>query len=135
MGGELDGLKILAAEDNRSSLGLAMTLVRLAGGSPTGVNNGKEAVDAVCSGQFDAVLMDVQMPVMDGLQATQAIRDREATSGTRRLPIIGVTAHALPEHARMCREAGMDAVVTKPVDPVRFAATVRSLLDSCWQPE
>lgn len=126
--GVLDGVSVLIAEDNPPSLQLAMTLVRLAGGAPTGVVNGKDAVDAVASEQYGVVLMDVQMPLMDGLDATRSIRERECETGDR-LFIIGVTAHAMTEHVNRCHEAGMDAVITKPIDPGSFAAAIRAFLD------
>ncbi|MDO8847553.1 MAG: response regulator [Coriobacteriia bacterium] len=129
MGGLLDGVTFLIAEDNPPSLRLVMTLVTLAGGTPTGVVNGNEAVEAAAAGQFDIVLMDVKMPLVDGLEATRAIRDREKDTGDH-LFIVGVTAHAMAEHVSDCHEAGMDAVITKPLDPVGFAQAIRDLLDA-----
>ena len=77
-------------------------------------NNGKEAISAVTSQQFDIVLMDVEMPEMDGLEATAAIRTWEKSRG-KHVPIIAMTAHAMKSHREMCLEAGMDDYVSKPI--------------------
>jgi CheY-like chemotaxis protein len=76
--------------------------------------DGEAAVEAVRNGSYEAVLMDIQMPRMDGYQATQAIRAWEARTGRRRLPIIALTAHALPADRARCLAAGMDDYVVKP---------------------
>ena len=86
------------------------------------VENGTQAVEAVRSGQFDVVLMDVQMPEMDGLQATREIRRWEA--GSSRIPIIALTAHAMADDEHRCLEAGMDGYLAKPID----AAALRKAL-------
>ena len=78
------------------------------------VQNGQQALEAVGQQDFDVVLMDVQMPVMDGFQATQAIR-KLADPKKARLPIIAMTAHALKGDAERCLEAGMDGYISKPV--------------------
>jgi CheY-like chemotaxis protein len=71
--------------------------------------------------------MDVQMPILDGYDATREIRRRESLSGDH-VVVIGVTAHAMPEHIQACLTAGMDAVITKPIDPGTFAQTVKEHL-------
>jgi len=76
--------------------------------------NGIKAVQLALAGGFDLVLMDCQMPEMDGYDATRAIRRWEADAGRRPLPIVAVTANAFVEDAQKCRESGMDAVLTKP---------------------
>ena len=76
--------------------------------------NGREAVDSLARATYDAVLMDCEMPEMDGYEATRALRLKEQGGG-RHLPVIALTGHATSEAERMCKEAGMDAVVTKPV--------------------
>lgn len=119
----LENKRILVAEDNEPSLELALILLRSAGAEATGVTNGREAVELVRSERFDAVLMDVQMPLMDGKAATQAIREAETTGDTR-IAIIGLTAHAMREQHEACIESGMDAVITKPLDTATFAPTV-----------
>jgi two-component system, sensor histidine kinase and response regulator len=91
--------------------------------------NGREAVAAQEAGGFDLILMDVQMPEMDGLAATAAIRRAEAAAG-RRTPIIAVTAHAMEGDRERCLEAGMDDYLPKPIQPARLAA----LLDRALGP-
>jgi two-component system sensor histidine kinase/response regulator len=85
-----------------------------AGHDVVAVSNGREALTALGHQQFDLVLMDVQMPEMDGLEATAAIRARERFSGTR-LPIFAMTAHAMAGDQERCLTAGMDGSVAKPV--------------------
>jgi CheY-like chemotaxis protein len=86
-------------------------LLEPAGVELTSVENGAEAVEALAAGSFDLVLMDMQMPVMDGLTAIRAIRATE----TRRTPIWALSANALPEHVRASAEAGADGHLTKPI--------------------
>jgi CheY-like chemotaxis protein len=90
--------------------------------------DGVEAIDAASRGDFDLILMDVQMPVMDGLTATRRIREMEDAGG-RRIPIIAMTANVLPEQVARCLEAGMDDHIGKPIDP---AALIETL--SRWGP-
>ena len=92
----------------------AIKLLEREGHRVTVANNGKEAVALWESGRFDLVLMDVQMPEMDGLDATRAIRAREKDKKAR-TPIIAMTANAMAGDREMCIEAGMDGYVTKPV--------------------
>lgn len=126
-GGILDGVSILVAEDNEPSLELALVLLRVAGASVTGVPDGAAALERFAARRFDALLMDVQMPVLDGYEATREIRQRESQSGDH-VVVIGVTAHAMPEHIEACLAAGMDAVITRPIDPGTFAQTVKEHL-------
>jgi len=114
-------LSILVADDNRTNQKVIAKILERAGHAVTMVEDGEAALDALESGPFDAVLMDVNMPRLDGLEATKLYRLTEL--GGARLPIIALTADATPEMARSCIEAGMDACVTKPVEP-------RLLLDS-----
>ncbi len=110
-------LRLLMAEDNEVNRRLIVRLLEKRGHSVTVAVNGREALDILDLrglSAFDAVLMDVQMPVLDGLRATAMIREREETTGTH-LAIIGVTAHAREEDRRRCLEAGMDGFVTKPI--------------------
>src|SRR5258706_11803206 len=105
--------KVLVAEDNPVNRKLAASILQRAGHNAILVTNGKEAVDAVKREQFDVVLMDVQMPVMGGFEATRLIREHEGPSGGR-MPIIAVTAHAMKGDREACFAAGMDGFPPKP---------------------
>ena len=108
------GARVLLVEDNEINQQVAGEILEAAGLSVSLANNGQEAVEAVKKGDFDAVLMDVQMPVMDGYTATREIRNREDEI---RIPIIAMTAHALAGDREKSLEAGMDDHVSKPIDP------------------
>ena len=112
-------LRVLVAEDNAVNQKLAWSILQRAGHIVVVVPNGREAVDAMLRERFDAVLMDVQMPVMGGFEATRLIRDLEAGSG-RRTPIIAVTARAMKGDREACLEAGMDGFVPKPIQSARL---------------
>ncbi|MFT5489369.1 MAG: signal transduction histidine kinase/DNA-binding response OmpR family regulator, partial [Alphaproteobacteria bacterium] len=106
--------KVLLAEDNEVNQEIAHAyLVRL-GCTVSIVENGRQAVDRFTEGTFDIILMDVQMPDMDGIEATRRIRDIEARSGAARTPIIAATAHAFQEDREKCILAGMDDFLSKP---------------------
>jgi CheY-like chemotaxis protein/HPt (histidine-containing phosphotransfer) domain-containing protein len=109
------GLRILLAEDNPVNQKLAVVLLQKAGFSVDVVENGLQAVGKVKEGKYNAVLMDVQMPEMNGLEATRRIR-REAELGAH-IPIIAMTAHALKGDLERCLKAGMDDYISKPLDP------------------
>lgn len=106
---------VLVVEDVPSLQKLLATVLRKAGHTVATAENGIEAVELTSRESFDAVLMDIQMPGMNGLDATRAIRAREADTG-QHLPIIAVTAHALMGDAQACRDAGTDAYLRKPVN-------------------
>ena len=110
----LRGSRVLLAEDEPISCALTQTLLQQAGVDVSVVENGIQAVEEIEKGDYGIVLMDVQMPVMDGLAATQKIRDRERGSG-RHQSIIALTAHALHGDRERCLQAGMDDYLTKPV--------------------
>jgi signal transduction histidine kinase/CheY-like chemotaxis protein len=116
-------LRVLVAEDNAVNQKLAWSILHRAGHIVVVVANGREAVDAMSRERFDAVLMDVQMPVMGGFDATRRIRDLEAGSG-RRTPIIAVTARAMKGDREACLEAGMDGFVPKPIQSARLLETL-----------
>jgi signal transduction histidine kinase/CheY-like chemotaxis protein len=108
------GLNVLLAEDNAVNARLVMATLLKHGHTVKTVQNGRQAVDAVPGGEFDVILMDVQMPEMDGLEATVAIRSAEAGSD-RHLPIVALTAHAMKGDEEACLRAGMDYYLSKPV--------------------
>jgi CheY-like chemotaxis protein len=107
-------LSILVAEDNPVNQRLAVRLLERQGHTVVVAGNGEEALAALEQRPFDLVLMDVQMPGMDGLQATASIRRREAVEGGH-VPIVAMTAHAMAGDRDRCLAAGMDAYVAKPV--------------------
>jgi two-component system sensor histidine kinase/response regulator len=107
-------LHILVAEDNSVNQRLAERLLEKRGHRVTLVGNGREAINAVEREMFDIVFMDVQMPELDGLEATIAIRKRERASGNR-VPVIALTAHAMKGDEERCLAAGMDGYLTKPI--------------------
>jgi CheY-like chemotaxis protein len=114
------GMRILLAEDNPVNQTLALRLLEKIGHSATLVSNGREAVEAVKSGTFDVILMDLQMPEMGGFEATQCIRELEAQR-QRYTPIVAMTAHAMQGDRERCLAAGMDGYVSKPIKPQALA--------------
>jgi CheY-like chemotaxis protein/HPt (histidine-containing phosphotransfer) domain-containing protein len=122
---------VLVAEDNAVNQRVIVRLLEKMGHIPILAYNGQEAVEAYESRPFDVVLMDVQMPVMDGLAATQAIRQSEARHpGRRRLPIMALTAYAMRGDRERCLAAGMDAYLTKPVKPDELATALNRLVET-----
>jgi two-component system sensor histidine kinase/response regulator len=117
-------LRILLAEDGLVNQKLAVGLLSNWGHSVTIANNGREAVEKWEDEPFDVVLMDVQMPELDGCEATREIRLREAGTG-QRIPIIAVTAHALAGDREKCLASGMDAYVEKPIQREKLAEAIR----------
>jgi signal transduction histidine kinase/DNA-binding response OmpR family regulator len=115
--------KILIAEDNAVNQRVAVSLLTKRGHDVTLVDNGVKAVEAVARETFDLVLMDVQMPEMDGLEATAAIRQREALSGGH-VRIVAMTAHALNGDSDRCLKSGMDGYLSKPLNAGRLYAMV-----------
>jgi two-component system, sensor histidine kinase and response regulator len=117
--------RILLAEDGLVNRKVAVSLLTKRGHHVTVVGNGQEAVEAVTQDHFDLVLMDVQMPVMDGFEATSIIRKWEKDTG-RRVPIIAMTAHAMKGDRERCMEAGMDGYVSKPFRPQELFQAVET---------
>ncbi|MGQ9732778.1 MAG: response regulator [Candidatus Zipacnadales bacterium] len=123
-----DGLRILLAEDNNVNQVLACKLLEKAGHSVTVANNGREALEELQRTPFDLVLMDVQMPEVDGLTATSIIREREVSLGGH-LPIIAMTAHAMKGDRERCLAAGMDDYVSKPLKAAELYTAIRRALN------
>jgi two-component system sensor histidine kinase/response regulator len=120
------GLHILVAEDNVINQKYAIGVLEKEGFTSVVVGNGKAAIAALESQSFDLVLMDVQMPEMDGFEATSAIRAREKFSGGR-TPIIAVTAHAMSGDRDKCLAAGMDAYISKPIRSAELIDAIAAL--------
>jgi two-component system, sensor histidine kinase and response regulator len=120
-------LRILLAEDSLTNQRLAVGILSKWGHKVTVANNGREAVAALEKEPFDLVLMDVQMPEMDGYQATAVIREREAGKNNR-LPIVAMTAHAMKGDREECLAAGMDAYVAKPIRRSELEQVIEEVL-------
>ncbi len=114
-------LHVLIAEDNRVNQRVAQLMLQQLNIGSTVVNDGHEAIDALKSRAFDLVLMDVQMPGLDGIEATRWLRDYEREAGKVRTPVLAMTAHALAEDRQRCLDCGMDDYLTKPVSLQRFS--------------
>jgi CheY-like chemotaxis protein/HPt (histidine-containing phosphotransfer) domain-containing protein len=112
----LQGRRILLVDDYAVNLEVARRHLEAGGHSVSLAGNGQEAIDAFGNGNYDLIFMDIQMPVMDGIEAAKRIRDIEKGSGSAsRIPIIALTAHAVREYIVACLEAGMDDYLIKPV--------------------
>ncbi|MGE0394353.1 MAG: response regulator, partial [Vicinamibacterales bacterium] len=120
------GARVLLVEDNEINQQVAREVLEQAGLVVVLANNGAEAVEAVKEARYDAVLMDIQMPVMDGHEATRAIRAMEQTSGAPPLPIIAMTAHAMAGDTERSRQAGMNDHVTKPINIDQLFTALRT---------
>jgi len=121
--------KILLAEDNAVNQTLAVRLLEKRGYTVTVAGDGRAAVEACEKNHFDIVLMDIQMPGMDGFEATAAIREKEKTTG-RHLPIVAMTAHAFKSDEKRCLAAGMDGYVSKPISIAELVLVLEALMSS-----
>jgi two-component system sensor histidine kinase RpfC len=119
-------LHILIADDNRTNQRVVAKILERAGHRTRVVGNGEEALDALEQADFDMVLMDVNMPVMNGLEATKLYRF--TALGLPHLPIVALTADITPEVAQRCSEAGMDACLTKPIEPARLLEVIETMV-------
>ena len=108
--------RILVAEDNGISTKVICGMLHKLGLQPDTAGNGEEALEAIKASPYDLVLMDCEMPVLDGFQATQRLREWEASMGCPRTPVVALTAHIFSEHRERAREAGMDGHMAKPVE-------------------
>lgn len=126
--GQIRPLRVLLAEDSVVNQKLVVGLLERHGHTVFVANNGKEALAALQSQDFDLVLMDLQMPEMDGLEATAAIRAKEKRTGSH-VPIVAITAHAMKEDRQRCLEAGMDEYLAKPIHAGQLFDTIQTVLD------
>lgn len=120
-------LNILLVEDNPLNVEAAMSFIRYYGHEAASANNGKEAISALTEQEYDLILMDLEMPEMDGIEATRRIRKGEAGEDRRNLPIVALTAHALVGAREKCLDAGMNDFLNKPVDFYEFGALLERL--------
>lgn len=119
-------LKILLVEDNLLNQKFAAAVVKKLGHQVVVAENGQIGLDLYLNEHFDLVLMDIQMPVMNGIEATKAIRKIEKEAGDdRHIPIIGITAYVMDHDRKNCLEAGMDEFMAKPYKPVQLEEKIR----------
>ncbi|MDA0710460.1 MAG: response regulator [bacterium] len=123
---------MLLAEDNPVNQRLATRLLEKEGHTVTVVDTGVKVLERLTEGAFDAILMDVQMPEMDGLKAAQAIREQEALSG-KHIPIFALTAHATVDDRQRCLQAGMDAYISKLILVEEFIGVLGQIGDKLGQ--
>jgi PAS domain S-box-containing protein len=124
---EIKNLHVLLAEDNHVNQIIAVRVLEKHDYRVTVAENGHAALHACAAQNFDLILMDIQMPGMDGLQATAAIRKKEIATGAR-IPIIAMTAHALKGDRERCLAAGMDGYVSKPIRPIELFTAIESVM-------
>ncbi len=130
MGGSTKGsFKILVAEDNEANQFLIKAITRAEDWEITLVDDGEQAINAYKKDRFDLILMDVQMPVLNGYEATRMIREMEAEKGIH-TPIIALTAYAMKSDKDQCIEAGMDDYISKPFKRQQFIDVVRNALET-----
>ncbi|MDP3633081.1 ATP-binding protein, partial [Phenylobacterium sp.] len=123
-----DDLRILVAEDNPVNRIVIQAILEQAGVTPVVVTDGQEAVEAWRTGTWDLILMDVQMPVMDGITATRLIRQEVGGRTGAPTPILALTANVMTHQQDAYREAGMDGAVAKPIDPAKLFAAMDAVL-------
>ncbi len=129
-GADDGNLRILAAEDNPTNQQVLAAVLGSLGIEVHIVPDGKEAVEAWRTGTYDLILMDIQMPVMDGITAASSIRDAERTSGRRRTPIVALTANALTHQVEEYLAVGMDAHVAKPIEIAKLYDAISAVLNA-----
>jgi CheY-like chemotaxis protein len=126
-------VRVLLVEDNAVNQMVAEAMLERRGFEVVVAVNGREGVELFQGGRFDLVLMDIQMPEMDGFEALAAIRAFEEGTG-RRTPVVALTAHALKEDRERCLAAGMDDYLSKPIEAPRLYEIIRSVLDGPLTP-
>jgi len=119
---------ILVAEDNVTNQKVVTKMLEKLGYRADIVENGKEALNALDGATYDIVFMDVQMPEMDGFEATALVREREKQEGRGHVPIVAMTAHAMKGDRERCIRAGMDDYISKPIQPRDIAEAIRRTL-------
>jgi len=122
-------LRILVVDDHPTNRKVVELILAGAGAELVSAENGLEGLEAYRAEPFDLVLMDMQMPVMDGLTATARIREHELAAGLSRAPVLMLTANALPEHVRAAAEAGADRHISKPITPDGLLSAISDALD------
>ena len=129
--GDEGALRLLAAEDNPTNQQVLAAVMGSLGIAVDIVGDGREALEAWRDGSYDLILMDIQMPVMDGMEAARAIREIEAEGGRRKTPILALTANALNHQVEEYLAAGMDGHVAKPIEISKlYDAIGRALNDA-----
>ena len=123
------GPRILVVEDNPNNQRIVGMVLEMVDAQVTYADNGQKALDAFGPGRFDAVLMDLQMPVMDGLTATRRIREREAAEGLTPTPIVVVSANAMTHHVAEALDSGADAHIAKPIQPSALISALSRAMD------
>ena len=124
--------QVLVVEDNLVNQRISSLILKKLGFTVDLANNGEEGVAMWAQGNYDAIIMDCQMPVLDGYSATAKIREQEQAQGfktNRRMPIIALTAQALPQDRQKCLDSGMDDYLTKPVDSSDLGAALNRWLN------
>ncbi|THD81314.1 MAG: response regulator [Phenylobacterium sp.] len=122
-------LRVLVADDHPTNRAVIEIILDLVSAAAVSVENGQQALMAFKTEEFDVVLMDLQMPVMDGLTAIREIRKHEIATDRRRTPVLAVTANALSEHVAASKEAGADRHIAKPVTPELLLAAISAELE------
>ena len=122
-------MQILVADDSPVNQDVASGLLELRGHKVDVVSSGREAIEALKRQSYDVVFMDIEMPDLDGMAATAAIREMEETSGMH-TPIIAMTAHALKGFRERCLEAGMDDYISKPIQPQELFQSLQTIAAS-----
>ena len=120
--------RVLLVEDNPVNQQVAQAMLQELGVESVSAWSGEEALEKLYADRFDAVLMDCQMPVMDGFTATRRIREMELSRGAKRLPIIAPTANVMSEDREKCLAAGMDAHLGKPIEPAQVIEALSRFL-------